>query len=108
MKWIIDERDGMLALGFEGDPDFIRKSFNFCVNMGVVDRGRLHQDLETFAFVYTTETKIKRGLFKERYYQGLINREGGVQACLNAKRYVKDEWAKISREKFLFETQFYS
>lgn len=70
-----------LALGFKGEPDFIRRCFNWAMNTGVIrSAGQLswyyEQDTGRLAYVCPKSMKaIKMGLFLQFQAEIILNKE---------------------------------
>jgi hypothetical protein len=110
-----------VALGAEGDRDFIKRFFNLCENFEIT-KGKLHKLYDGFFYVLSSDKKILAGfkkaflselLFKESQYKYLTDpedpaiildsqitneRELKKKSIIEAEKFVKD---KIEKKKFL-------
>jgi hypothetical protein len=67
-RWIADRGYGTgMALAFEGDPDFIRRSINFAINFLVQGEHVVRQLTPTFVVVNTSMERIEDALFSEAF-----------------------------------------
>jgi hypothetical protein len=72
-RWIADRGYGTgMALAFDGDKDFIRRSINFAINFLVHDASNIHQHSPSFVVVNTTEERLKAALYQEGYSRELL------------------------------------
>lgn len=89
-----------LALGFKGEPDFIRRCFNWAMNTGVIrSAGQLswyyEQDTGRLAYVCPKSMKaIKMGLFLQFQAEIILNKE--IQLLVDHSR--DDEWIEENKE----------
>jgi hypothetical protein len=51
----------VMAFGFEGEPDFIRRSFNMCANYSIT-KGKLYNLYGNMHYVVTNNEKLTNGL----------------------------------------------
>lgn len=71
-KWIIDRGYGKgVAVAFQGDEDFVRKSSNFAENFLLTGNATVKEYMPTFHVVYTTMEKLIAALEFEGYCQKL-------------------------------------
>ncbi len=72
-RWIVDRGYGSgMAIGFEGDKNFIRRSVNFAINFLVHNPLNVHYHTPTFVSVNTTHERLEKALYDEAYARELL------------------------------------
>ena len=67
-QWIADRSYGTgIALAFQGDPDFVRRSVNFAINYLLTESQKVKEQTQTWAVVLTTEANLRLALYREAY-----------------------------------------
>jgi hypothetical protein len=67
-KWIIQQKNRSIYLGFSGEECFVNKSVNFCYNYGVADSEKNQVkslNEEKFKYIKTKPKKLVRALNEE-------------------------------------------
>ncbi len=72
-RWIADRGYGTgMALAFEGDPEFIRRSVNFAATFLLSDSAHVKEQSPSFVIVNTTMTKLMEALTFEGYLAKML------------------------------------
>lgn len=67
-KWIADRGYGTgMALAFEGEPDFVKRSINFAANFLLSEKSEIRQETPTFAVINTTMENLTKAFELEGY-----------------------------------------
>lgn len=67
-RWIADRGYGSgMALAFNGDPEFIRRSVNFAINFLVHDASNIHEYMPSFVVVNTSMERLGKALYDEAF-----------------------------------------
>lgn len=83
-KWVVDRTYGSgMALGFVGDPDFIRRSTNFAINFLVHDASKITVQTPRFSTLNTSEERLRDALYREAYAQEMLKLAAGDRSPLS-------------------------
>lgn len=88
-KWIADRGYGTgMALAFEGDPEFVKRSINFAANFLLSEKSEIRQETPTFAVINTTMENLTKAFELEGY---CLRMRELLKTAENPMDFIRDE-----------------